>query len=140
MGILNLRSKIAVCLTPGLLAAIPMADDIAYLCSLVRGVECNELLECGPPELDRPAPTFLRVDPDADHITLLAPEERRGEVTQIGAKMRDGDNLIMTGIEAERAWTMILSEADGKMALTINFGNTGYVVFGACMPADETTP
>ncbi len=140
MGILNLRSKIAVCLTPGLLAAVPMADDIAYLCSIVRGVECNELLECGPPELDRPAVTFLRVDPDADLITLLAPEERRGELTHIGTKSRDGSNLIMAGVEAGRAWTMILSEADGKMALTINFGDAGYVVFGACMPADQTTP
>ncbi len=129
-----------MCLTPGLQYATPIADDIAYLCSIDRGVECNELLECGPPQPERPAPTFLRVDPDADIITLLAPEERRGELTHIGAKSRNGSNLIMTGVEAGRAWTMILSEADGKMAFTINFGDAGYVVFGACMPADQTTP
>ena len=139
MRMLNIRSKIAVSLAPLLLAAAPVADDVAYVCSVVRGIECDELLDCGPPQPDRPPPTFLHIDPDADTITLLAPEERRGEVTRIDTKVRDGDNLIMTGVEAGRAWTMILSEADGKMALTVNFGDAGYVVFGACMPADQTT-
>ena len=46
------------------------------------------------------------------------------------------------GLGALREMKMgqILSEADGKMALTINFGDAAYVVFGACMPADRTTP
>jgi hypothetical protein len=120
-------------------AAVPGAED-QYVCSLNKGVECDGDLNCGPPAPQLPPPTFVHVDLDDNLITLLAPTERRGETTQIRAVERDGDRVIMTGIEAGRSWSMILSETDGSATITVNFGDAAMVVFGQCMPEGWASP
>lgn len=135
------RVKAAALLLVPLLtaAAVPGAED-QYVCSLTKVVECDGDLNCGPPAPQLPPPTFIHVDLDDSRITLLAPAERRGETTQIRAMERDGDRVIMSGIEAGRGWSMILSETDGSATITVNFGDAAMVVFGQCIPEDEVSP
>ena len=134
----------ALLLVPLLMAAaVPEAADMAedqYVCSLNKAVECDSDLNCGPPAPQLPPPTFIHVDLDEGRITLLAPAERRGETTQIRAMERDGDRVIMSGIEAGRGFSMILSETDGSATITVNFGDAAMVVFGQCIPEDEVSP
>ncbi len=134
------RVKAVALLAPLLMATALPGNGGQYVCSLARGVECDGDLNCGPPAPQLPPPTFIHVDLDESLITLLAPPERRGETTQIRAIERDGDRVIMSGIEAARGWSMILSEVDGGATITINFGDAAMVVFGQCIPKDQVSP
>ncbi len=130
----------AVALTPLIMAAaVPGSDGDQYVCSLSKGIECDGDLNCGPPAPQQPKPTFIHLDLDDSRITLLAPPERRGETTRIRAMEREGGQLILSGIEAGRGWSLNMSESSGEMAITINFGDAAWVVFGQCIPEDQAS-
>ncbi len=127
-------------LAPVLMAGGVQGDEEPYVCSVARSVECDSDLNCGVPALEQPAPTFIHVDREASLITLLAPAERRGETTQIHASERDGDRVIMSGVEAGLGWTLSLSETEGSAVFTINLGDAGYVAFGQCIASSLLSP
>ena len=133
----NARVKAALLLTPLLVAAGVPADANKYVCTPGKAVECDSDLNCGPPAPQLPFPTFFQVDLDDRVITLLGPAERRGETTPIRHMERDTDRVIAGGVQAGRAWSMILSESSGRMTLTVNLGDAGWVVFGQCIAADQ---
>jgi hypothetical protein len=118
------------------------AQSAPMVCSVVSGLECDDSLNCQPPlELrDLPPPTFIHVDVEGGVITLLAPESRRGEQTTIGTATRQEGQTILTGAEAGRGWSMVISDDDLDMSLTMTEDGTGFVVFGACIPEDRVTP
>ena len=136
----NARVKAALLLTPFLVAASVPAEADEYVCTPAQSVECDSDLNCGPPVPLVPPPTFFHVDLDDRVITVLGPEERRGETTPIRHMERDGDRVIIGGVQAGRAWSIIFSERDGRMTLTLNLGDAGLVVFGKCIPADQLSP
>jgi hypothetical protein len=123
-----------------LAAAGAAAQEVPLVCSVTRGIECDNALECQPPLPDFPPPTFIHVDIDGGLITLLAPESRRGEQTGIGTVTRMDGNTILTGAEAGRGWSMVIAEEDLDMTLTMTDDGTGFVVFGVCLAEDETSP
>jgi len=82
----------------------------------------------------------VRVDLDNNLITLLAPDERSGETTPIRAIERSGNDVVMTGINAGRGWSITLSETDGGVVITVNLGDAAYVVFGQCIAEDLLSP
>ena len=110
------------------------------VCSIARGVECNGDLDCQPPTARTNAPTFIHVDPDKKLVTLLGPPSRRGETTRIQAMDRSGGLLTLSGVEAGRGWSLVITESTGNMTLTVADPDAGFVVFGRCLCADETTP
>ncbi len=87
-----------------------------------------------------PPPTFIHVDVEGGVITLLAPESRRGEQTSIAATARQEGQTILSGAEAGRGWSMVISDDDFDMSLTMTEDRTGFVVFGECIPEDQVTP
>lgn len=127
-------------LTGLLVASAAAAQDVPLVCSVQQGLECDASLDCAVPLRDPPPPTFIHVDVEGGVITLLAPESRRGEATQIGSTARQGGNTILTGAEAGRGWAMVIGDESLAMTLTMSEDRTGFVVFGACLPADETSP
>ena len=130
----------ALLVAPILVAAGPAGPSDVYVCTIARGVECDAEQSCGPPALEVPAPTFLRVDLDARRVTLLAPGERRGETTPIEYLSRDGGRWILGGVQGARPWSMIFPEEGGAMTLTANLGDAGWVVAGQCIAEDELSP
>jgi hypothetical protein len=42
--------------------------------------------------------------------------------------------LILQGIQGSKGWSMVITEATGKMTLTAADDQVGFVVFGACTP------
>ena len=78
-------------------------------------------------------------DLDAMAVTLLAPEERRGEITRITGMERREGRALLSGIESDRSWSVMILD-DGSMTLTIAAEESGFVVFGRCLPADQTRP
>jgi len=141
MSIRRTRTKAAaLLLAPLLLVGGVQGDGEPYVCSLTGAVECDGDLDCGAPALEQPTPTFIHVDHEAGLITLLAPAERRGEATRIDASVRDGDRMIMSGVEAGRGWTLSLSETEGSAVMTVNLGDAGYVAFGQCIASGLLSP
>jgi hypothetical protein len=136
----NALVKAALLLTPLLVAPSVPAEADEYVCTPAKVVECDSDLNCGLPAPQLLPPTFFHVDLDDRVITLLGPADRRGETTQIRHMERDGDRVIMGGVQAGRAWSMILAESEGRMTLTVNLGDAGWVIFGQCIPADQLSP
>lgn len=132
------RTTLALTLASLFMAAGAAAQaNAVFVCSLAQAIECDDELNCGPPEPARTPPTFLRVDVDRKLITLLAPDERRGETTPIEHAKHDGGQWSLTGIEAERAWNMVIADDDGSMTISITFPRAAWSVFGKCMRADR---
>ena len=134
------RKRIAVlCMAPLIMAAGPLPIDGPLVCSITQAVECDSALSCGAPEYLATPPSFLHVDLDNMAVTLLAPEERRGEVSPITGMEQRMDRVLLTGIDADRSWSMMILD-DGAMTLTIAAEESGFAVFGQCMAADQTSP
>ncbi len=128
-----------LCMAPVMMAAGRLPIDEPLVCHLARAIECASDLSCGAPEFLRTPPSFIYVDLDARAVTLLAPEERRGDVTRIiGLEQRE-DRVLMTGIEGDRSWSLMIMN-DGSLSLTVAAEASGFVVFGRCLPADLTKP
>ena len=120
-------------------ASAPAAAD-QYVCVPAKLIECDPELDCGPPLPELPPPTFFHVDVDERVITVLGPAERRGETTEIRYMQRDGDRIILGGLQGDRPWSIIFPEGGGEMTLTANLGDAGWVAFGLCMAADHLAP
>lgn len=136
----NAHVPVALLLTPLLLTAGSPADITEYVCAPAKAVECDSNLDCAAPIPLVAPPTFFHVDLEERTITLLGPAERRGEITQIDRIERSANQVLMGGVEAGRAWSMVISEEDGQYTLTINLGDAGWVVFGQCIAADLLSP
>lgn len=136
----RILSAAVLCVAPLLVSAGAAQIESPMICSVARGVECADDLACGPPVPQLVPPTFLHVDLDTRIVTLLGPPERRGETSQIRAVASEGGHTILTGIEAGRAWGMVIADADGSMSLTVTMERSAFVVFGNCIAENETSP
>ncbi len=130
---------VVLCMAPLMMAAGRLPIDGPLVCSLARAIECASDLSCGAPEFLRTPASFMYVDLDAMAVTLLAPEERRGEITRITGMERREGRVLLSGIEGDRSWSVMIL-VDGSMTLTIAAEASGFVVFGQCLPADQTRP
>jgi hypothetical protein len=111
-----------------------------WLASLqgASAVEADGLV--GPPDLGKlERPTFLRIDPVAKEVTLLAPASRRGEVSGIDAIQRGEDGWILQGLEKGRAWTILVSDS-GHLTLSAVTDGEVWAVFGNAIPLGEILP
>jgi hypothetical protein len=114
-----------------------------WLCSIASAVAVDEDGTVGPPDLgDMERPTFFRVDSDKKEVTLLAPDSRRGEVTKIDAVREVNGLWVFSGVENDRAWSLIIT-AKGQVTLSISHDGVVWSVFGHALseganPAGES--
>ena len=105
----------------------------SWLCSVTSAVECADGEPCGEPDLGGlERPTCMRVDAGTKKITLLAPDSRRGEVTEIGTVTEMKHIWVFTGVENGRAWSMVISK-EGHMTLSVTYDGVTWTVFGNSM-------
>ncbi len=104
------------------------------ICSTMEAIQCipGELCNRVKPE-DINFPLFLKVNFKDKTISGL---RKDGELlsTNIKTMERENGNLIMQGIQNGKAWSMIITEATGKMDLTVSGDQIGFIVFGASIP------
>ena len=118
-----------------ILCASASAEPV-WICSITKGVETWDDGTCHPPNFGGLEPaTFLRVDLNRKLITIMGPESRRGETTEIGVFEKADDKWVIAGIEEGRAWSMVVSD-DGHMTLSASGDGTTWSAFGHSMPAD----
>ena len=124
-----------------LLASLVLCGSVfagpTWLCSIASGVAVDEDGTVGPPDLGGlERPTFFRVDADKREVTLLAPESRRGEVTKID-EVREAKGLwVLSGVEDDRAWSLIIT-AKGEVTLAISNDGVVWAAFGHALPENE---
>ncbi len=124
------------------LPSVLTAQEPAAVCALGALRECGPELECLPasPWQDPEPPGFIRVDVEASTITILSPPSRRGEVTQILGMESGGDHIVLTGIEAGRGWSMVISISDGDMTLSATDDGFAFIGRGKCIDAGLLEP
>lgn len=126
----------------GLLAAATtaQAQSTPLVCSVTKTMECNAASGCDRYKGLVPHATSLHVNAGAGVITILAPESRRGETTQIGSVDSLAERLVLSGVEDRRGWSMLIDRMDGTMSLTISGDHVGWVLFGDCLTEDKLKP
>jgi hypothetical protein len=86
----------------GSAAGEPFDGSKTLICAWIHTVECNTEGECGD------------------------------EVTKIQNQRRENGQLILQGVEAGRAWSLLISESSGDTVLTVSDVKAGFVAFGEC--------
>ena len=105
------------------------------LCAVIEEFDCTSGEEClsGSPQSIN-IPQFLRIDFKEKVITG---DRGDGEIrsTTVNNMERVDGKMILQGIQNGKAWSMVITEATGKMTVTAADDQVGFVVFGVC-----TTP
>ena len=130
----------AIFLMISLLPLVSAAGDFdgskPLICAAIFSAECNARdQECitGAPWMIN-IPVFMKVDFEAKQVTTTKQHEtpRTSSISYVG-KLGDGYTAIQ-GIDDAYAWSMLIAEETGSMTLSIAGEDTGYLVFGACLP------
>ncbi|NIR32406.1 MAG: hypothetical protein GWN84_24500 [Gammaproteobacteria bacterium] len=106
------------------------------LCASVDTIGCGPGEGCAANTAeDLNVPRFLRIDFDKGLVrTSRSNTEER--MTQIQSVKRDENGLILQGVEGGYGWSMVITQATGKMALSVAGDGAAFVVFGACTLLD----
>lgn len=105
-------------------------------CAAIFSSECNAgNQECinGAPWMIN-FPVFMHVDFKEKQVTTTKQHEipRNSSIRYVG-KLDDGSTAIQ-GVDSNYAWSMLVAKETGSMTLSISGEDTGYLVFGACLP------
>jgi hypothetical protein len=133
-GILRFLSVLAVTLPASCLWADDLTGASRLLCTAVQATKCVEGGDC---EVDLPwnlnVPQFIEVDLDAKQIsTTKASGENR--TTPISQTVREGGLIALQGFEKGRAFSFVITEQTGRLAVAVATAGRAVAVFGACTP------
>ncbi len=133
------RSKVLVAAAGLALAATVLpADDLTgadrFLCSAVEVTVCTALGDCtSEPPWSLNIPQFIEVDLESNTLsTTEASGENRS--TPIKNLERDGDLIILQGIERARAFSFVIAQKDGMVSIAVARDGLSVAVFGSCTP------
>lgn len=131
---------VIVSLMISLLPLASSADDFdgskPLVCAAIFSAECNagdQTCVTGAPWMIN-FPVFMKVDFEAKQVTTTKQHEatRTSKIDQVG-KLSIGHTVIQ-GIDDTFVWSMLIAKETGSMTLSISGEDTGYLVFGACLP------
>lgn len=126
---------LALCSTPARADAAESETAVPLLCAFTKSTVCD-IDGCGPIDLEAlDLPPFFKVDFKNKLITGVEAIGGRAarKKTPIKTIQRMDNNIILQGIEL-RAWSILISEATGKMTLTAADDEEAGVFFGVCTP------
>jgi len=119
--------------TPLPVAAGDFDGSKPLLCAVIETFECGPAGECLPGTAeDIDIPQFLRIDFKKKTIsgTLESGEVRTAKIENMA---RSDGKLILQGVQNGKGWSMVITEATGKMTVTASDDRAGFIVFGACI-------
>ena len=136
--------RLCVCLTVvlALTGSAAWADDLTgagrFLCASVQASRCLEGGECwsdAPWDLNIPA--FIEIDLGAGRLsTTAASGENRS--TPIARVTRENGVIVLQGFEMGRAFSFVITEKTGRVAVAVASEGRATAVFGACTPHPAT--
>jgi len=131
---------VAVILIMSSLPFVSAADDFdgskPLVCAAIFSAECNagdQACITGAPWMIN-IPVFMKVDFDSKQVTTTKQHEntRTSTISHVG-KLANGHTSIQ-GVDSTFVWSMLITEETGSMTLGIAGEDTGYLIFGACLP------
>lgn len=134
-----MKKSVMVCLG-ALAVSNALAEDLSgveeFICSVSHVSLCAETGDCfdvQPWEIDMPQ--FVVVDMKSKIIaTTRASDQRRS--TAVANLRRDSAVIYLQGMEAGRAFSIIIDEATGLLTAAVARDGFSISVFGACTNAD----
>lgn len=117
------------------------ADELTgaerLLCVTITVTACSQGQESpcevvSPEELN--VPRFLEVDL-ANRLLSTTPASGENRQTRVEHLRREDGSIVLQGVDRARAFSIMISEASGKMTASVAREDLGVVVFGACTPA-----
>ena len=123
------------------LPLVSAADDFdgskPLVCAAIFSAECNapnQKCTTGAPWMIN-IPVFMNIDFNAKQVTTTRQHEspRTSNISHVG-KLQNGHTGIQ-GIDDTFVWSMLITEETGSMTLSIAGEDTGYLIFGACLPS-----
>ncbi|HMM77745.1 MAG TPA: hypothetical protein PJ986_18730 [Gammaproteobacteria bacterium] len=120
----------ALCGTIGAAAA---AEPVKLTCAPSSLYQCEAMFEClRVPSEAINFPDFFIADLANKTITGRRPDGTDLKTT-IERQTRDGNALVLQGIEAGRGWSMSLDAPSGKLSFSVAGPAIGFVGLGACL-------
>lgn len=122
------------------LPLVSVADDFdgskPLTCAAIFSAQCTAVDQScvtGAPWMIN-IPVFMQVDFDAKKVTTTRQyqDTRTSNIRHV-EKMESGHTAIQ-GVESTFAWSMLIAAETGTMTLSITGPETGFLVFGACLP------
>ena len=119
----------ALCVAAAPVIAADFDGSKPLICSSIEAHDCGLGMICERAIAeDLNVPQFIRVDFNAK--TLSA----RGRTSKMQSQHRSDGMLIVQGFEANRAFSITISEKTGKLVGAIAADEEGFMIFGACTP------
>ena len=125
---------LTVCILPFSALAADFDGSKPLLCAVIETFECGPSSQCqrGTAEsID--IPQFLKIN-FKEKMISSTPESGPVRTTKIQNMERIDGKLILQGVQNGKAWSMVISEATGKVTLSASDDQAGFLVFGACTP------
>jgi hypothetical protein len=126
----------ALCVS-GAAAADQLTGSDSLLCYALSATRCEHAGDCvnrEPWELN--LPDFIKLDLRAKRA---ATTEASGVLreTAIRTVERANGNILLQGVQGERAFSWLIAEATGEGTLTVSSLAAGLTVFTVCTPIDK---
>jgi hypothetical protein len=129
-----LAGFLVICMTPALTYAGDFDGATPLICATLETFECAPGMDCirGTAQSIN-IPQFLWIDFKKKLIQGTKADGTTGTADIEKKTLADG-KLILQGVQNGRGWSMVISEATGKMTLSASDDEAGFVVFCACTP------
>lgn len=102
------------------------------LCSPGDARECSAEGNCNHVSVDAiNIPRFITIDFKDKKLSGVDADAEQ-ETTAIQNMKTGNGKTIIQGAEHERAWSIVIDEASGRMSATVSDNHAGFVIFGAC--------
>jgi hypothetical protein len=115
-------------------SATSAAEDPRKLtCSASELFQCDAIFECLRVSSETiNFPYFFIADVAAKSISGRRPDGSDLK-TAVQQQTRDGDTLVLQGVESGRAWSLTVDSTSGKMSMAVAGRDVGFVGLGACL-------
>lgn len=128
---------LAALFVSGAAAADELTGSDSLLCYALSATRCEHGGNCTerePWELN--LPDFVKLDLRAKRITTTEASGSLRE-TPIRTVERANGNILLQGVQGERAFSWLIAEASGEGTLTVSSLAAGLTVFTVCTPIDK---
>lgn len=130
------RYLIALAMLLAVPGTLVRADDLTgstrFLCAAVQATKCLEGGEC---EIDVPwnlnIPEFIEIDLDAKRLSTTQASGQNRATAIEHLSRRDG-TIVLQGFEMKRAYSFVITEQTGRVAVAVATEGRVVSVFGAC--------
>jgi hypothetical protein len=115
---------------PVAILAAPMDGSAPMLCAVSSVTECARLGDCerSTPEAAE-VPPFVRVNVPQRVLSSID-GARTSPITSV---QRVNGRLMLQGTQNDRAWGIVINEANGRMSATVGEDDGAIVISGACI-------